>query len=214
MFVITATFISEMAYSAINELLAMADTPERLAESLGISRDLEMVKHGIAKESFKQLMTEIKKTVHYNEMGKQIEEAKLGKSMARFLGSGFQEKQIAKLDEERANLGSLLTGPAWFYKQPRVRLLSAIRDYALDSSLNNDAGWNETDISSLSFPLATMFETADLEFAQTVVNELEKPLKNVDPKFILQKFEGNRSINFDLETGVAIYYAPAPTDAA
>ncbi len=55
-----------------------------------------------------------------------------------------------------------------------------------------------------------MFENADLVFAETLVAELGKPLKDIDPRFLLEKFEGNRSISFDFEKSVALYYTPAP----
>lgn len=213
MFVITATFETERAYAAINEMLAMADAPERMAELLGLTRDVEMVTQGTAKASFKKVITEVKRLRHFNEIGDQIEEVKGGKSMARLLGSGFRDKQIAKLEVEQKKFGSTLEAPTWFYQQPRVQLLSAIRDYALDGSLNNDAAWNEVEVANLNFPIAAMFEAGDLEFAQTLVAELEKPLKNIDPKFLLQDFEGHRSISFDIANSLAIYYTPARKDA-
>jgi hypothetical protein len=214
MFVITATFESERAYAAIKELLAMADSPERLAERLGLTRDLDSVKQGMAAgASFKRVITEVKRAKQKREIDRQIEEIKSGKTMSRYLGAGFQEKQVAKLEAERHKFDSNLETAAWFYQQPRVRLLSAIRDYALDGSLENDAVWNETDPAKLTFPLVAMFERGDLAFAQVLVAELEKPLPAVDPKFILQKFEGHRSITFDLETNLATYYMPARAEA-
>jgi hypothetical protein len=213
MFVITATFEAERAYAGINEMLAMGDAPEHMAEMLGLTRDVEMVTQGAAKAPFKRVITEIKRLQRFNEISQQIDEVKAGRSMARLLGSGFRDKQIAKLEEERKKFGSPLEVPSWFYQQPRVRLLAVIRDYALDGSLNNDAAWSEIDIASLTFPLAAMFETADLDFASKLVVELEKPLKSVNPQFLLQNFEGNRSISFDLTNSVATYYTPARKDA-
>ena len=55
-----------------------------------------------------------------------------------------------------------------------------------------------------------MFESADDAFAQTLLQQIERPLKDVDPRFLLEKFEGNRSISFDFEKSVAMYYTPAP----
>ncbi len=43
-----------------------------------------------------------------------------------------------------------------------------------------------------------------------LVAQIEKPLKDIDPRFLLEKFEGNRSITFDFDKGVAMYYTPAP----
>lgn len=213
MYVITATFDAELACSQIRELLTLADAPEALAERLGIVRDTALVKQGVVTTSFKRLITEIKKRRQFLDIGRQIAEAREGKTAARFLGASFQEKKIAKLDEERKKLDSLLEAQRWFYTHPRVVLLSSMRDFALDGSLNQDASWQETEPSKLSFPIATMFETGDLDFAKLLVDELEKPLKQTDPKFLLEKFEGHRSIGFDIATSIATYYMPAPAEA-
>jgi hypothetical protein len=208
MYLITATFDVEQAHAKAAELLALGDTPDRLAERLGSMHDLPMVKEGVPVASFKKLIDEVTRLKQFIALEKQIAELKAGKSMVRFLGSGFKEKQIAKLEEERRKFGSLIEAPRWFYKQPRVRLLSAIRDYALDGSQQGDAVWTDIDEKKLVFPIVNIFESADVAEAQALAGELEKPLKDIAPRFLLEKFEGNRSINFDLEKGVAIYYAP------
>ena len=210
MFIITATFDAEAALGRTSELLALGDSPERLAERLGMTRDLEIVKQAVAEVSFKQLITDIKKLKHFVGIEKQIEDVKEGRTALRFLGAGFQEKQIAKLQNERRKFGSLIEAPMWFYKQPRVQLLSAIRDYALDGSQQGDAAWTEIDENKLVFPIAAMFETADQPFAEALVAQIEKPLKDIDPRFLLEKFEGNRSITFDFAKNVVFYYTPAP----
>jgi hypothetical protein len=211
MYLITATFDVEQAHAKTAELLALADTPDRLAERLGSMHDLPMVKEGVVAASFKKLVVEVGRLRQFIALEKEIGELKAGKSMLRFLGSGFKEKQIAKLEEERRKFGSLIEAPRWFYMQPRVQLLSAIRDYALDGSQAGDAVWTNFDEKKLVFPIVNIFESADVAGAEALAAELEKPLKDIAPKFILEKFEGNRSINFDLEKGVAIYYAPAPS---
>jgi hypothetical protein len=210
MYIITATFDADAAFARTSELLALGDSPERLAERLGITRDLETVKQGVAPTSFKRLIADIKHLEHFVEINKQIEEIKSDKSMLRFLGTGFKERQVAKLEDEREKFGSLIEAPKWFYQQPRVQLLSSIRDYALDGSQQGDAVWTEIDKQKLVFPISTMFETADKAFAQKLVTQIEKPLKDIDPRFLLEKFEGNRSITFDFDKGVAMYYTPAP----
>jgi len=210
MYVITANFDSELAYAKASELLALGDSPERLTERLGTPRELEAVKQGTAIVSFQQMMSDLGRLKQFIEIEKQIEDVKNDQSMLRFLGSKFKEVQIAKLEEERRKFGSLIEAPRWFYKQPRVRLLSAIRDYALDGSLQGEPAWIEVDEKKLVFPIAEMFEKADLGFAETVMMELEKPLKDVSPRFLLDKFEGNRSITFDFQTGVVTYYVPTP----
>jgi len=214
MYIITATFDSEQAFARISELFALGNTPERLAELLGITRDLSMVKEGVTAVSYKRLIDELAKLRKFIEIEKQIDEVKGDKSMLRFLGAKFKEKQLTKLDAERRKFGSLIEAPRWFYKQPRVRLLSAIRDYALDCSQQGDAAWIDVEENKLSFPIAQMFETADVAFAETIIPQLEKPLKDVDPRFLLEKFEGNRSISFDFKTSMATYYAPAPSKGA
>ena len=210
MYIITATFDPDAAFARTSELLALGDSPERLAERLGITRDLEVVKQGVVNASFKRVLNDIKQLKHFVEINRQMEEVKGDKSVLRFLGSGFKEKQLAKLEAESQKFGALIEAPKWFYEQPRVQLLSSIRDYALDGSQQGDAVWTEIEREKLVFPIASMFETADKDFAQNLVTQIEKPLKDIDPRFLLEKFEGNRSITFDFDKGVAMYYSPAP----
>jgi len=210
MYIITATFDPEAALSRASELLALGDSPERLTERLGITRDLDMVKQGVVSASFKQVVADIKRLQQFVELEKQIEDVKNGKSLLGFLGDGFKNKQINKLEEERRKFGSLIEAPRWFYKQPRVQLLSCIRDYALDGSLQGDAAWIEMEEDQLVFPIVQMFESADMAAAIELQTEIEKPLKNIAPRFLLEKFEGNRSITFDFDKSVALYYTPAP----
>jgi len=214
MFIITATFDEELALNRIREMLALTDTPEQLADRLGMTRDLDLVRQAVITPSFKRLITEVKNRRQYIEIGEQIAEARGGKSVSRLFGSGFQEKKIARLEAERGKIPSLDTAQRWFYTHPRVVLLSSIRDFALDGALHPDAAWRETTIAELPFPIAKMFETADLEFAKEVAAELEKPLKQADAKFLLTKFEGHRSIGFDIATQTATYYVPAPSESA
>ncbi len=210
MYIITATFDADAAFARTSEMLALGDSPERLAERLGITRDLDVVKQGVVNAPFKRLINDIKQIKHFVEINKQIEDVKSGKSALGFLGAGFRQKQIAKLEEQRRKFGSLIEAPKWFYQQPRVQLLSSIRDYALDGSQQGDAVWTEIDGDKLVFPIAAMFETADKAFAENLVAQIERPLKDIDPRYLLEKFEGNRSITFDFDKGMAIYYTPAP----
>jgi hypothetical protein len=211
MYIITATFDPDAAFTRTSELLALGDSPERLAERLGMARDLDLIKQGVASASFKRVLNDIRQLKQVLDIDRKIEDLKQDKSMLRFLGSGMKDKQIAKLDAERQKAGGLLEGPAWFYQQPRVQLLASIRDYALDGSEQGDAAWVETDPAKLVFPIVSMFEAADQAFAENLVAQIEKPLKDIDPRFLLEKFEGNRSITFDFDKGVAIYYTAAPS---
>jgi hypothetical protein len=212
MYIITATFDADAAFARTAELLALGDSPERLAERLGITRELAVVKKGVQQSSFRQLLTDLKGIKKYVEVRRQIDDVKNGKSVMRFLGEGFKDKQLAKLEAELGKCGSLIDAPAWFYQQPRVQLLSAIRDCALDGSQQGDAVWTEVEREKLVYPIAAMFETADSDFARELVAQLEKPLKDTDPRFLLEKFEGHRSISFDFDKGVAMYYTPAPAN--
>jgi hypothetical protein len=212
MHIIAASFDAEAALSRASEVLALGDSPERLAEKLGITRDLDMIKEGVVTASFKRLKEDIIKLKQYVEVERQIDEIKNGGSMLRFLGEKFKDKQVVRLEEDLRKFGDLIEAPRWFYKQPRVQLLSAIRDYALDGSQQGDAAWIEVAEDKLVFPIVNMYENADQPFAQKLAEQLEKPLKDVDPKFLLEKFEGNRSISFDFEKGIATYYTPAPSN--
>src|SRR5271156_3938046 len=152
MYIITATFDPDAAFARASELLALGDSPERLAERLGISQDLAIVRQGVAPSSFKRLLTDIGQLKHFIEINKQIDEVKNDKSALRFLGTGFKERQIAKLKEQGGKFVSLIDAPLWFYQQPRVRLLSAIRDYALDGSQQGDAAWTDVEKDKMAFP--------------------------------------------------------------
>jgi len=211
MHIIAASFDADAALSRASEVLALGDSPERLAEKLGITRDLDMIKEGVTQASFKRLVTDIIKLKQYLEVERQIDEIKNGGSMLRFLGEKFKDKQVVRLEEDLRKFGDLIEAPRWFYKQPRVQLLSAIRDYALDGSQQGDAAWIEIEEEKLVFPIVNMYENADQSFAQKLADQLEKPLKDIDPKYLLEKFEGNRSISFDFEKGIATYYTPAPS---
>jgi hypothetical protein len=210
MYIITATFDADAAFARTAELLALADSPERLAERLGITRETAMVKQGVQQATFKRVFADLKGIKKYVDVNQQIVDVKAGKSMMRFLG--LQDKQLAKLEAELAKCGSLIDAPTWFYQQPRVQLLSSIRDSALDGAQQGDAVWTEVERESLVFPVAAMFETANNDFARELVTQLEKPLKDTDPRFLLEKFEGHRSISFDFDKGVAMYYTPAPAN--
>jgi hypothetical protein len=208
MLLITAPFDAAQAEAKAAELLALGDLPERLAEMLGTPRDLEAVREGVQVVSFKRVLVEVDRLRKFIELEDQIEKLETDKSLLRFLGSGFKEKQLARLGEEKKKFGSLLEGPAWFYRQPRVRLLSSIRDFALDNSQQGEPSWTEVSERQLVFPIVDIFEQADRDGAQILVEELEKPLKEISPRFLLENFEGHRSITFDLETGIALYHAP------
>ena len=210
MYVITATFDAELAYSRIRDVLTLADAPEALAERLGMERDIEMVKQGVITTSFKRLVAELRKRQQFLNIGEQIAEARKGSTVGRFLGAGFQEKKVAKLEEERKKFDAPLEAQRWFYSHPRVVLLSAVRDYALDGALNQDAAWRDIEPAKLPFPISAMFEAADLDFGKVLTDELEKPFKQTSAEFLLQKFEGHRSIGFDIATATATYYMPAP----
>ena len=212
MFVITATYEEELALSHIRDAFAMADTPDALAERLGVTRDLELVRQAVVTPSLRRLLTEVKNRRQYLEITQQIEAARSGKSAARFFGTGFSEKKASRLEDERRKIPSLLDAKRWFYSLPRVVLLSTIRDFALDGALHPDAAWREVVPSTLPFPIVTMFDTGDLDFAKELTQELEKPLKEIDPKFLLIKFEGHRSIGFDPTTSTATYYTAAPSE--
>ncbi len=68
MYIITASFDPELASIKVAELLALGDSPERLAERLGISRDLAAVKEGVAQASFKKVITDLIRLKEYIEI--------------------------------------------------------------------------------------------------------------------------------------------------
>lgn len=208
MHILRATFDRDRAYEKVNELLALEDNPERIAEKLNLPRDVEKVTAGIAATSFKRLVTEVEKLREFVELEDEIEKIQSGNWTFGFMGKGFAEKKIASLMEKRRKFGSLIETPRWFYRQDRVWLLNALRDYALDSSNQGDAEWIEDGMEKLTLPVSQMLENGDVEMAKTMADQLSKPLKDVDPLFVLTLLEGHRTFLFDMDKQQAYYYLP------
>lgn len=208
MHILRATFDRERAYEKVNELLALEDNPERLAEKLSLARDLEKINAGIAAVPFKRLVSEVEKLHEFVELEDEIDKVRSGNWAFAFMGKGFAEKKIATLLEKRRKFGSLIETPRWFYRQDRVWLLNAIRDYALDASNQGDAEWVEQEVESLPLPVSQMLENGDVDQAKSMAQELGKPLKDIDPLFVLTLLEGHRTFYFDMDKQQAYYYAP------
>ncbi len=210
MYILCSHFEPDLAVARVSELLALEGSPERLAEKLHIAADDTNLVNGIKPASFKRLQAEMEKIIQYHSLRKDIEKIRGGQSLGRFLGKGFQDKQVGKLEEEQRKLGSLLEAPRWFYRQERVWLLSAIRDYALDTSKNMEADWINTDdeVDSLTSPLVDMFSRGEGKLVKTIMTEMEKSLKDVDPLFVLQQLDGHRSLVFNFTNNLVSYFEP------
>lgn len=205
--VITATFSPDMAEAAVHELLTLGEFPERLAEKIGSAKDTEIVAQAVEKCTFKRILSDVQKIRDYLALAHQIDQVKHDKWPLRFLGQSYKEKHLTKLVENRKSFGDLMDAPRWFYQHPRVVVLSAIRDYALDLSQSN-AHWVDIGKEPLKFPIVQMFERGDVAYAKTLATDLERPFKDIDPRFVLESFEGHRSISFDFSTNVVISYSP------
>ncbi len=78
MYIITATFDPDAAFARASELLALGDSPERLAERLGLTRDLDVIKQGVLSSSFKRLLNDMAQLKHYVDLNRKIEEVRNG----------------------------------------------------------------------------------------------------------------------------------------
>lgn len=208
MHLLRATFDRDLAYEKISELLALDDNPERLAERLSIPRDVEKVKLGIAVSPYKRLVTEVEKLKEFVDLEKEIEQVQSGKWTFGFMGKGFAEKKVASLLEKRRKFGAIIETPRWFFRQERVWLLNALRDYALDSSNQGDAEWVENPLDHLMLPVSRMLETGDVAAAKDMADHLSRPFKDVDPAFVMTRLEGHRTLYFDTEKRHAFYFVP------
>jgi hypothetical protein len=210
MYILSSHFDSDMAVARVSELLALGESLDRLAEKLHVPPDHPALTTGIKPANFKKLLNEMEKIVEHNRLQKQIEAVRGGQKLSRFLGKGYAERQVVKLQEEQRKLGSLLEAPRWFYKQERTWLLSAIRDYALDTAKNMEADWIDSDDNegSLKAPIALMFERGDAKLIKAVIGEMDKPLRDVDPLFVLQQMDGHRSLVFNFKTSLVTYFEP------
>jgi len=208
MYVLKATFEPDLAVNKVGEMLALAEEPERLAEKLGLPGQVDFVKKGIEQADFKRLLKDMEKLKQFVEIEKQIDDIKNGRWAFNFMGKGFGEKKIAGLEEKRRKLGSLIGAPRWFYKQERVRLLAAIRDYAMEISEQGDSEWVEMAMVAVKYPVMDMFESGDHAAAKSLLAAIEKPFAEIDPHFVLNQIEGHRTLTFDFEKSLVTYYVP------
>jgi hypothetical protein len=208
MYVLCATFEPELALNKVAELLALADTPDRLAEKLAIQDELDRVKAGVAGGSFKRLVQDIERIRKFLDLEKEMEDIRAGKWAFAFMGKSFAEGKLKALAEKRRKFGSLIEAPRWYYQQERVRLLSAMRDAALEGSEQGDAEWVESANRPIPYPIVDLFEKGDITGAKTLAAYLEKPLKDLDAKWILTQLEGNRALHFNFEKSIVMFYAP------
>jgi hypothetical protein len=208
-YILTSTFDADTAVSKVAELLALGDQAERLAEKLGLPKTTEQVQEGVKAVSFKKLISDVEKLKTVLTLEQDIEKLKQGHWSQKFVGRTFIDSKLTSLVTKKRKLGSIVEAPRWYYKQPRVWLLAAIRDYALDASNQNDAEWVDTEQGALvDNGVITMFETGDVAKAKQLAVELEKPLADVDPKFVLEHVEGQRSFHFNLKVNSVTYFAP------
>lgn len=208
MYVLKATFDPDLAIKKVGELLALGDEPERLAEKLGVGSHVDRIRDGIAKGDFKRLFDHIERLRKFIEFEKQMETIRSGKWAFNFMGKGFAEKRLEGLALKRRKLGSLIEAPRWFYKQERVRLISMLRDFAVELSEQGDAEWMEVEVSDLDYPIVNMFESGDTAKAKALIAELDKPFADLDPKFVLTGMEGHRTLNFDFAKSLVTFYMP------
>jgi hypothetical protein len=208
MSLLRATFDRELACEKVNELLALEDKPERLAEKLNVPRDVEKIRAGLAKISFKKLVSEVEKLREFVELEKEIADVEAGKFTLSFLGKGYAVKKLEGLMERRRKFGSLIETPRWFFSQERVWLLNSVRDYALDSSHQGDAEWAQEELESLPLPVSAMFEAGNVETAKAMAAQLGLPFHDTDPQFVLTQLEGHRALYLDMEKQAAFYFMP------
>ena len=189
MYVLKATFEPKLALEKVSEILALAEEPERVAEKLGIVGPIERVRAGIDQRDFKRLLKDMERLHQFVAIEKQMADIREGRWAFNFMGKGYANKQLDKLSEKRRKLGSLIEAPRWFYKQERVRLLAALRDYAMDISEQGDSEWVDMDYHAGHFPIVGMFESGDTNAARELIAQLEKPFAELSPRFVLTGIE-------------------------
>ena len=160
---------------------------------------------GITGGSFTRLVKDVEKLAGYVALDQERRDVREGKWTFSFLGDAMTKRKLSKISQQIRQMGSLIESPRWFYKQDRVWLLAAIRDYALAASVHDDGEWFDTEERPLQLPIVEMFEQGDSDQARIVAEHLEQPLVSMDPMFVLQNMEGNRALYFDFETNTVIY---------
>lgn len=210
MYILKATFDRDLAVSKMADMLALADNPERMSDKLNLREHRELIEDGIRPISGKKLIqavAKVKETLSLDQEIGKIQEG--GTFVSKLLGKSFARNKMEKLNERRRRLGNITEAPRWFYHEPRVWLLSALRDFAMEVSNQDDAEWVDSDQGfPVVSPLMDMFDTGNVAFAKLVAEQLELPLAEVDPVFILQNWDGHRSLVFDFENSVVTYFVP------
>jgi hypothetical protein len=204
-YALKATFEKDLALQRVQEMLSMGDDPEKIAEKLTVARDVQKIQSGIADANFARLYKDVEKLAEFLVLEKEVEDVKAGNWTFSFMGKGFSEKKIAKLNEKIRKFGSLLDSPKWFYGHNRVWLLEMIRDYALDGSVHGDSEWVDLETEPVEFPLMNMFEKGDFDYAKKVMEQLQKPYAEIDPYFVLREMEGHRALRFNIEAHTVVY---------
>ncbi len=169
-----------------------ATPPERLAERLGITRDLAMVKQGVMAASLppraagRQAAQEVRRGAAKNRGREERQD------VHAFLRRRRQGKAARHARGRAEEIQLAARGPPPGFTLSRACSCSppsAITRWT--GSQQGDAAWTEIEREKLVFPIVAMFESANATFAQEVITQLEKPLKDIDPRFLLEKFEGN-----------------------
>ncbi len=208
MYVLCATFDPRLAVGKVKEMLALANEPERLAQRLGQPEEAENFKQGIEDASMETLVNGVQRVQEFLDVEREIEQVESGRWALGFMGKGFRDKRLKKLRSKRKEYGTLIDAPREFYQLNRVRLIGAIRDFALDCSEQGDAEWIELGNKPLPLPLVEMFEQGDVDLAKKIASALSKPFDKLDPEYLLKNLEGHRTLFFDFEKNLVTFYGP------
>lgn len=208
MYVLCATFDPRLAIGKVKEMLALSSEPERLAQRLGQPEETENFKKGIEDNSMQALINGVHRVQEFLDVEREIEQVENGRWALGFMGKAFRDKRLKKLRAKRTNYGTLIDAPREFYQLNRIRLIAAIRDFALDCSEQGDAEWVDLGNKPLPLPLVEMFEQGDVDTARKVASALSKPFEKLNPEYILKQMEGHRTLYFDFEKNLVTFYGP------
>ncbi len=204
--VLRSKFAPKTATTKTEEILNLE--AEAMAGVLGVPDAVDRVREGVFQKDHDHLVEIVTAHSKQHDLLSQAKDLQEGKSLWRFLGQQAVENRQEKLRNQALRLGGKLDAASWFYQQPRVWLLSLIRDAALDSSRHTDADWEEIDPEQVELsPCTPMLMGRDPVVAKEYATVCAASLKQIDPMFLLNKFDGHRSLRFDFEKSEVLYFA-------
>lgn len=195
--VLQSTFEPRTALHRISVLLNQS--ADDLCVEFGLSHHHDWVHRGWAPDLTTDLLQKMKEIRLRDELESEMLALRQGRSVLRFLG---EERVVAKQQKIKSELTKIVTRHDlihWYYQHPRIWLLAYVRDAALDASRSSEAEWVEVDENDDTLaPTSSLLLKSDPRIVKQYAPFFQKEWVKLSPEFILNHFDGHRSLRFDM----------------